>query len=238
MHAIHSTPQRLYFVVASFLLSCCASAASATDFSGQWHGSESNESTLTLKLSQQNNKLTGSYCFISQRGNRIDCPDEQQDNLRGEVKNNTAIVTFDSSFGGKNGKATLVINGDKLAWHLTQPPEHGDYYAPENYALVKETVHAGATTKIIRTDNFMLAIRNNCGAFTTPCDDLLYTGARNRDSRQISLHGKTRLDNENRVIGAEFRNGDVLYLVDYNPPKLVVTQAGKTLVNQAGSWLK
>jgi hypothetical protein len=84
----------------------------------------------------------------------------------------------------------------------------------------------------------MIAIRNNCGEFTTPCDDLLYIGARNRDSQQISLHGKTRLDGANRVTGAEFHNGDVLYIVDYNPPKLVVTQAGKTLVNQAGSWLK
>ncbi|TCC07135.1 hypothetical protein E0L21_12025 [Kosakonia quasisacchari] len=238
MHSINPTHQGLYFVVASFLLSCCASAASATDFSGQWHGSERNESTLTLKLSQLNNKLTGSYCFITQRGNRIDCPDEQQDNLRGDVKNNTATITFDSSFGGKNGKATLVVNGDKLAWHLTQPPEHGDYYAPENYALVKEVIHNGATTKIIRTDSFMIAIRNNCGAFTTPCDDLLYTGARNRDRQQISLRGKTRVDAANRVVGAEFHNGDVLYLVDYNPLKLVVTQAGKTLVNQAGSWLK
>lgn len=234
----HSFHYRLYFVAASFLFSCCTSAASATDFTGQWHGSESSESTFTLKLSQQSNKITGSYCFITQRGNRIDCPDEQHNNLRGEVVNHTAIVTFDSSFGGKNGKATLVIHGDKMAWHLTQPPERGDYYAPVNYALVKETVHNGAATKIIRTDNFMIAIRNNCGEFTTPCDDLLYIGARNRDSQQISLHGKTRLDGANRVTGAEFHNGDVLYVVDYNPPKLVVTQAGKTLVNQVGSWLK
>lgn len=207
-------------------------------FSGKWHGEENSASTFSLQLSQQNNKLSGSWCFITQGGNRIDCPDEQQQNLAGEVKDNVATITFNSTFGGVNGKATLTISGETLQWRMIQPPVNGDYYAPERYTLIKERANAGAATRLLSTSKFTIAIRNNCGEFTMPCDDVLYTGVRNSDNSTISLQGKTVLNSNKRVVGAEFINGKVIYLVTYNPPQLIVQQGEKVLVSQPGQWLK
>lgn len=207
-------------------------------FSGKWQGEGDAASTFSLQLSQQNNKLTGSYCFITQGGKRIDCPDEQQQNLSGEIKNNIANITFNSTFGGVEGKATLTLSGEKLQWRMTRPPVNGDYYAPEHYTLVRDRANDGAATRLLSTSKFTIAIRNNCGKFTTPCDSLLYTGVRNSDNSTISLQGKTVQGSNNRVVGAEFISGKVTYLVTYNPPQLIVQQGEKVLVSQSGKWLK
>ncbi|WP_342325082.1 hypothetical protein AAEY27_10065 [Kosakonia sp. BYX6] len=213
-------------------------AQSADLFSGKWQGDDDFTSTFSLKLLQQNNKLTGSYCFITRGGNRIDCADEEQNNLSGEAKNNVATITFDSTFGGKNGKATLVVDGEKMQWQLTQPPAKGNYYAPESYHLVKDHANAGAAARLLSTSKFTIAIRNNCGVFSTPCDDMLYTGVRNSDNTMISLKGKTVRGRDNRVVGSEFSNGNVTYRVNYQPPELIVAQGKKILVNQPAQWQK
>jgi hypothetical protein len=50
-----------------------------------------NDSTLTLQLAESGNRITGSYCYISQRGNRIDCPEDDERNLSGTIAGNRAV---------------------------------------------------------------------------------------------------------------------------------------------------
>jgi len=206
-------------------------------FSGTWQGKDNNTSTLSLKLTQKGSKVIGTYCYITQGGNRIDCADEDKPNLLGSVKNNVATIRFDSNFGAVNGQATLTLEGSTLRWNMTRTPVNGEYYAPEHYNLIKEDVPAGAATRLLQTARFTLFVRNNCGAFLTPCDDVLYNGVRNSDNTTISLKGKTLQDSANNVTGAEFHNGNITYRVDYQQPGLVVMQGTKVLVNQPAKWL-
>ncbi|MDT3412476.1 hypothetical protein [Kosakonia cowanii] len=206
-------------------------------FTGTWQGKGNDASTLSLKLTQMGNKVIGTYCYITQQGNRIDCADEDKPNLLGSVKNNVATISFDSNFGAVNGQATLKLEGSTLRWTMTRTPVNGEYYAPEQFDLSKEDVPAGATTRLLQTAKFTLFVRNNCGAFLKPCDDVLYNGVRNSDNTTISLKGKTLQDSANNVTGAEFHNGNITYRVDYQQPGLVVMQGAKVLVNQPAKWL-
>lgn len=212
-------------------------------FDGKWSGEEKNEdglSQLTLVIDQNNEKLTGSYCFITRDGARIDCPDENIKNLHGNVKGNLATITFDSEFGGKNGHATLQLVENKIKWSLTQPPTNGEYYAPHAFTLNKideKKLRAGTTRKF-STDKFSVSVTNRCGDFNTQCDDMFYLGVRNKDNEVITLKGKTVQDvKTGSVIGAVFKNGDVVYSVDYAGPRLEVKQNDKVLTEQSGRWI-
>ncbi|WP_454122994.1 hypothetical protein [Kosakonia sp. Marseille-Q7440] len=212
-------------------------APQATSFSGTWQGKDNDASTLSLKLTQTGSKVTGTYCYITQGGNRIDCADDDKPNVLGSVKNNVATISFDSNFGAVNGQAILKLEGNTLRWAMTKTPVNGEYYAPEHFNLSKEDVPEGATTRLLQTAKFTLFVRNNCGAFLKPCNDMLYNGVRNSDNTTISLKGKTVQDGANRVIAAEFHNGNITYRVDYQPPGLVVMQGAKVLVKQPAKWL-
>jgi len=128
-----------------FFVSCLLSfsAFSAQPFSGQW-GAESDSpdgtplSTLSLNLVQQGQNVTGTYCYVTQRGSRIDCPEQGVENLHGTVKGASATVVFDSSFGGEKGKAELTLNDGKLSWSLLAEPQGREFYAPKTYQLDKD----------------------------------------------------------------------------------------------------
>lgn len=82
-----------------FFVSCLLSfpALAAQPFSGQW-SAESNSpdgsplSTLSLNLVQQCQNVTGTYCYVTQRGSRIDCPEQGVENLHGTVNGASAAV--------------------------------------------------------------------------------------------------------------------------------------------------
>lgn len=66
---------------------------------------------------------------------------------------------------------------------------------------------------------------------------MFYLGVRNKDNSILSLKGTTTSDRStNMVNGAIFNNGDINYKVIYDPPRLVVSQQGKILVDQHGEW--
>ncbi|WP_416412173.1 hypothetical protein [Pantoea sp. App145] len=220
------------------------SVLSSENLSGQWSGVISNEdgssySVLTLKIRQSGDKLSGVYCYVTRGGNRIDCPDEGENNLRGDVGNSKATIEFDSSFGGKNGKAELTLNGEKLLWHLIKEPQNGDFYAPENYELDRQDVKKIAMQKArsFKTQSFIITLVNNCGDFFASCSDVKYYGMRNSDQSQIVLAGHT-IDNSasGKIDGMLFKNGNIEYLIDFEPLKLKVSQGAKVLVEQDGHW--
>ncbi|EJC1154344.1 hypothetical protein MYA08_002808 [Cronobacter sakazakii] len=223
----------------AFLMGLYSVSVMAGDtFTGQWEGAVQNDSTLTLRLKQQGKKLTGSYCYITQRGNRIDCPAAGEENLRGTVNNDQAAVEFTSSFGGGTGQAQLSVSGDKMSWKMVQAPDKGEYYAPETYNLSKQEGAGLSETRRFTTENFNISLTNKCGNFLSSCNDMLYLGIRKRDNSVITLKGKSLLDDQGKVIGSEYNNADVKYTVQYEPLRLTVNQGNKTLVNQPGEWSK
>lgn len=230
--------------LAVLLSTSSLSLFASDDFTGQWSGQEKNDngslySTLTLKLKQNNNNITGSYCYVTRGGNKIDCPDDDQNNIKGVANGNNALIDFDSAFGGVKGKANLEIKDNKVLWKLIKDPENGEFYAPKAYTLDKEVSQGDLKSdmKVFSTSDFTITLVNGCGEFYTVCDKVKYFGLRNKDGKQISLEGKTTQPaNSNKANGMIFNNSGVDYIVSFNPLVLKVIQGNKPLVEQSGKW--
>lgn len=206
-------------------------------FDGDWAGEFENDSTLTLRLAESGNRITGSYCYISQRGNRIDCPEDDEQNLSGTIAGKRANVEFNSSFGGPGGRAVLEIKGREMEWRLVTP-QKGNYYAPQRYTLRKAASVQNAETRKLDTEKFAISLINKCGHFDSECDQMVYLGVRKSDNSTISLRGKTLHDSAGKIIGSTYKNGETVYTVTYAPVKLVVSKGNHVLVEQSGQWLK
>jgi hypothetical protein len=115
------------------------------------------DSTLTLRLAESGNRITGSYCYISQKGNRIDCPEDDERNLSGTIAGNRANIEFNSSFGGPGGRAVLAIKGSEMEWRLVTPPQKGNDYAPLRYTLRKAASVHHAETRKLDTEKFAIS---------------------------------------------------------------------------------
>ncbi|EPQ9051210.1 MULTISPECIES: hypothetical protein [unclassified Cronobacter] len=120
-----------------FLALCSLGALANERFSGQWEGENEAGSVLTLNLKQNAQVINGTYCYITQRGNRIDCAAPGENNLHGIIAGNRADVVFDSSFGGVNGQASLEVESDRMTWQLIKVPVKGSYYAPQTITLTR-----------------------------------------------------------------------------------------------------
>ncbi|MBG0626548.1 hypothetical protein I4P27_19185 [Enterobacter roggenkampii] len=207
-------------------------------FDGVWTGGVGNDSTLTLQLAESGNRITGSYCYISQRGNRIDCPEEDERNLSGTIAENRANVEFNSSFGGAGGRAVLEIKGSEMEWRLVTPPQKGNDYTPLRYTLRKAASVHHTETRKLDTEKFTISLINKCGRFESECDQMFYLGVRKSDNSTISLKGKTLHDPAGKIIGSTYKNGEIVYTVTYAPVKLVVSKGSHVLVEQSGQWRK
>ncbi|HFS7361932.1 TPA: hypothetical protein ACH1LD_004777, partial [Enterobacter roggenkampii] len=187
---------------------------------------------------ESGNRITGSYCYISQRGNRIDCPEDDERNLSGTIAGNRANVEFNSSFGGAGGRAVLEIKGSEMEWRLVTPAQKGNYYAPQRYTLRKAASVQNAETRKLDTERFAICLINKCGHFDSECDQMVYLGVRKSDNSTISLRGKTLHDSAGKIIGSTYKNGEIAYTVTYAPVKLVVSKGSHVLVEQSGQWRK
>ncbi|MDI9764945.1 hypothetical protein QM327_00020 [Pantoea dispersa] len=226
------------------LLSFAAPVWAAIDFNGEWSGAVGNEnsfdySTLNIKLRQVDGKVVGRYCYITNSGNRIDCPDGDENNLHGVVKNNKANVKFDSVFGGENGEAELTLNNNAMLWHLIVLPSHGEFYAPKDFFLKKIEPNRNVMLKsrFFSTSGFTVTLVNNCGNFYTSCKKVKYYGMRNSDGSQISLTGHT-IDSPDaaKAVGMIFNNGNIEYGINFEPLTLTVSRDKKVLLSQDGKW--
>ncbi|MCD2356103.1 hypothetical protein LQK91_06645 [Pantoea sp. MHSD4] len=236
--------KKVGFSIAVLLSTSSLSLFASEHFTGQWSGQEKNDngslySTLTLKLKQNNNNIMGSYCYVIRGGNKIDCPDDNDINIKGTANDKNALIEFDSSFGGVKGKAKLEFKDNKLLWKLIKDPENGEFYAPKTYTLDKEVNQRNLKSKmkVFSTSDFTITLVNGCGEFYTVCDKIKYFGLRNKDGKQITLEGKTTQPvNATKAEGMIFTNGTVDYIVSFNPLVLKVMQGNKTLAQQDGKW--
>ncbi|MGK3115384.1 hypothetical protein [Candidatus Pantoea formicae] len=217
---------------------------SSAGFSGEWsgfsgHQGSSSYSTLNLKIMNDGKEINGRYCYITRGGERIDCPDDDKYNLHGTVYGNKAVVKFNSTFGGRDGLADLTLTNNGINWHLVKKPDNGDFYAPDDMNLSKVNVRRNASIKsrVFSTKGFTITLVNNCGDFYASCGKANYYGMKKDNGNQISLSGKT-IDSKTTVKakGMAFENGDVNYIVTFDPLKLKVMQGNKVLLEQSGEW--
>lgn len=214
------------------------SSQSGLAFDGEWAGESGSDSTLTLRLAESGNRITGSYCYISQKGNRIDCPEDDERNLTGTIAGNRANIEFNSSFGGPGGRAVLAIKESEMEWRLVTPSQKGNDYTPLRYTLRKAASVHHAETRKLDTEKFTISLINKCGRFEGECDQMVYLGVRKSDNSTISLKGKTLHDSAGKIIGSTYKNGEIVYTVTYEPAKLVVSKGSQVLVEQSGQWRK
>jgi len=230
----------------SYLILFCAfispSVLARENFTGGWYGEilyenkETPASTFELQLTQHGEKITGRYCFITQYGNRIDCINTNEVNINGLAKSEfISFVTFNSTFGGRGGKARLTIDGDNLKWKMLTPPTHGDYYVPKEYVLLKKATMAHSS-KTLKTRDYIVKIINNCGLINQPCNSASYLGIRNSDNNVINLTGKTFSYHNDVVYGYEFINGDFAYRIYLNTATIELRKNNKIVFSQKGEW--
>lgn len=121
-----------------FLIGRVNAASSMQNFTGIWTWNKAplSESFL-LDLRQTGKRLDGRYCAVAQNGNRIDCDDERNPNLKGTVttSGDAVIVKFSSFFGAKDGKAELRRSSGHLIWHILEAPHGGEFWAPKDAIL-------------------------------------------------------------------------------------------------------
>lgn len=98
-----------------------------------------------------------------------------------------------------------------------------------------------ATPQVLVTRDFTVTITAQCAEGTVGCDDVLYTGVDRRNGKSLTLHGKavmhdcTGTRTPCHLEGWRFDNRGTVYNVT-SAGVLEVTQAGKQLLRQAGSW--
>jgi len=141
---------------------CCAINASCkpskatdtkvSDFIGKWSYSTDDE-TFTLDLEvTKNNEIIGSYCNITQNGNRIDCSPDDDKNITGILKTDTIYVKFKGFYDeAASGEAKLYKENDScIVWILGKCK--GDFYLPKKAKLKKSLLqqedHADCNSKL------------------------------------------------------------------------------------------
>ncbi len=115
------------------LLTGCGGAPSKTvDFTGHW---EDPGTGFTLDLSQTGEQIQGMHVVVAQGGNKIDSLDNS---IKGDIKENKATVTFQSSFAASAGTAEIsVIDENTIFWKIITTPS-GEYYLPQQATLIKK----------------------------------------------------------------------------------------------------
>ncbi len=216
-------------------------------FTGLWQGEkygedkENPESFFQLKLYQYGNHVKGSYCYISEYGNRIDCGVDNEININGSAESDTILyVTFDSPFGGKNGRAKLITDHNKMIWQVVAFPQEGDFVVPEEYSLNKYIPDKSSKVvrKMLVTDSFNVIIYNKCG-ISEKCDRVSYLGIRQSDGQVMMLEGNAFSADQKKshVDVYEFRNKNVNYRVYLDEGLLEVRKDGTAIVSQKGRWV-
>ena len=122
--------------------------ANDQSFSGVWSsredvaGRSKPYSTFVIRIGEDNaGNISGSYCFVTRNGGRIDCSPDGENNLNGRsgLVENKARVSFYSFFGAVGGVAEIVVSGDRLLWNVVKQPQGGDYYGPLRAEMHRET---------------------------------------------------------------------------------------------------
>jgi len=109
------------------------------------------EMLFTLSIQKSNdNEFIAQYCAIAQNGNRIDCSNEKEYNVKGIIKENKIEATFYSFFDNKKTKANveiLILNKDSIQWQIDKQVNF-EFYAPTKCILTKKAKKNSQVNKL------------------------------------------------------------------------------------------
>ncbi|MDU4288527.1 hypothetical protein [Mixta calida] len=173
-------------------------------FTGQWRGEVKNkkqgiDSSMSIWLKENQGDIVGRYCLIYNQGERIDCTDDNENNISGRViKNNKALLHFDSWFGEKNGEAEFTVENDQAEWKLLKTPRNSQHYIPKEYKYKKVSSQFSSDFEknTFETADYTATVANHCGGFTSLCDKVTLILIRNKDKEVYVLNGRYVANNK------------------------------------------
>lgn len=118
------------YICMVFLMFCTNSFSQ--DVSGCWKN-EGNSSMYDFIIHDDKGKLSGTYCFINENGNRIDC-DKNNSIINGSVDNGLGTISF-----GGSGKGKLIYNHDDLTLKMIDSTPFDDFnmHIPEEIKFLR-----------------------------------------------------------------------------------------------------
>lgn len=115
--------------------------ALGSSFAGAWSYAEKDDNnitreTLTLSLIDRNGDLAGTYCFISNYGRKIDCPDAGDINVRGVVDSpGVARLIINPDDPEYRFSARIVIDERRIDFAPLMLPEKTEFFGPGHVKL-------------------------------------------------------------------------------------------------------
>ncbi|MFZ4835074.1 hypothetical protein [Rouxiella sp. Mn2063] len=166
-------------------------------FIGEWannsHPEKPNDISMKIWLTEDKGLVKGRYCLIYENGNRIDCSNDNAENIHGVLnRQGIALLNFDSWFGEKHGKAEFSVNGDYAHWHLLSPPVNSDHYFPKDIELKKISdlyIQPGEKNTFF-SDAYTASVFNKCGDFTSDCSNVSLILIENKTNNPTIFYGK------------------------------------------------
>jgi hypothetical protein len=114
---------------------------------GEWefiynpNNNELPDIVFTLLIQKtKNNEFIAQYCAIAQKGNRIDCSNDEEFNVNGKINENKIDATFYSFFDNKKSKGNvelILLDNKTLQWSITKKPD-SEFYAPTKCIFKKK----------------------------------------------------------------------------------------------------
>lgn len=137
---------KILLIIWVFLLTCSCRAQTNINANSKWLGQwewkkgemeiPSYQFTLRIKKITKDS-IYAQYCAVARSGEKIDCESDEEDNVKGIIHNDKAIVKYYSFFNGKNGIAEITCTNNMLNWKIIRIPT-GESYAPK-YCSMKKT---------------------------------------------------------------------------------------------------
>lgn len=135
------------------------------DWFGKWIYTKKNENSdipelqFTLTIIQNGQHINAQYCAIANSGGKIDCENEKEYNITGEIINDKIIGNFYSFFGSSKDKGKVeisFIDNNTINWKIISSPK-GLFYAPDNCNLNRKDATNISSIK----DKAILPLKNS-----------------------------------------------------------------------------
>jgi hypothetical protein len=100
-------------------------AQTTPSFQGKWKIANMPGYHFDVQVRQSGNKISGSYCAYPKDLSRMDCNTEAGGEpcpVFGQLKHDTAYITFVSCYSGDTGKAIIWVQNGILHWKTTFNP--------------------------------------------------------------------------------------------------------------------
>lgn len=130
------------------------------EFVGDWeleNNSPGINNTFSIHLQKNSSGvLEGYYCAVVRNGTKIDCSPYKEINIKTVDKQKEGyLVSFESFFGAKNGRALIKVKNNKLYWQIIKEPL-GDFYCPKSVYLIKTNIEkkSNNNSKVINRKNY------------------------------------------------------------------------------------